>query len=107
MPWWVTVSNMPATLGPHRSPRFSETARSRPRHLEADRDGVAPRAGAVGRRRTADDGGEGAAEGPEAGEADLEADLGDAQRAVAQQRHGALDPAPLQVAMRRLAEHGR
>ena len=41
---------------------------------------------------------------PEAGEADVEADLGDAAVGLAQQEHRPLDPAALQVAVRRLAE---
>src|SRR6202040_2152995 len=45
-----------------------------------------------------------AAEGTEAGETDVEADIGDAAVALAQQEHRALDPAPLEVAVRRLAE---
>ena len=58
------------------------------------------------RRRLADDRPERPTEGPEAAEADVEADVGDASVGLAQQEHGALDPTPLEVAVRRLAEDG-
>ena len=61
---------------------------------------------AVARRRLADDLPERAAEGPQAGEADIEADVGDAAVGLAQEEHRALDPPPLQVTVRRLPEDG-
>src|SRR5262249_12865205 len=65
-----------------------------------------PMTAAVARRRLPDDLPERPAEGPEAGEADVEADVGDAAVGLPQQEHRALYPPPLQVAVRRLAEHG-
>ena len=56
------------------------------------------------RRRLADDLAERAAEGAQAGEADVEADVGDAAVRLAQQEHGAFYPSPLEVPVRRLAE---
>jgi len=61
---------------------------------------------AVVRRRLADDLPERAAEGPQAREADVEADVGDAAVSLAQQEHRALHPPPLQVTVRRLPEGG-
>ncbi len=58
---------------------------------------------AVGARRHPDQFGEAGAEGAERGAADLEADLGDAEVAAAQQRHRPLDPAGHQVRVGRLA----
>src|SRR5919106_1094100 len=87
--------------------RFSETARSRPGPHEAGRDG--PQVGGarpVGRRRLADYVREGPAERPQAREARVEADLGHAAVGLAEHEHRALDPAALQVAVRRLAEGG-
>src|ERR687898_1406347 len=90
-----------------RRPRFSKTARSGPRLGEAGRDrSEVRRAPAIRGRRLADDLGERAAEGAQAGEADVEADLSDAAVALPEQEHRALDPAPLQVAVRRLSEGG-
>ena len=54
----------------------------------------------------ADDRAERPAEGAQAGEADVEADVGDAPIGLAQQEHRPLYPPPLQVAVRRLAERG-
>jgi hypothetical protein len=51
------------------------------------------------RRRLTDDARERAAERAEAGEADVQADLGDAAVRRAQQVHGPLDAAALQVAV--------
>src|SRR5688572_7016051 len=92
----------------HRPPaRFSETAWSRPRPREAGRDGAqVSRPPAIGRRRLADDRAKGTTERSQAREADVEADLGDAAIGLAQEEHRALDPAPLQIAVRRLAEGG-
>src|SRR4051794_19730670 len=83
-------------------PRFSETARSRPAHREAGRDGHGLAARAELRRRLADDLPERAAERAEAEEADVDAYLGHAALGLAQQEHRALDAPALQVAMRRL-----
>src|SRR5580765_4229294 len=88
-------------------PRFSETARSRPRLRKAGRDssevgGPPP----IGGRRLADDVGECPAERPEARKANVEADLGHTAVGLPEQEHRTLDPAALQVAMRRLAERG-
>src|SRR6476620_2565101 len=86
---------------------YSKTARSRPGHRAAGRDAVGARRAAarpVRRRRLADDLAERPAEGPEAPEADVEADLGHAAAGLAQQEHRPLDAPSLQVAVRRLAE---
>src|SRR5262245_54900825 len=84
--------------------RFSKTARPRPGHHEAGRHrlrmSLLPEAG----RRLANDLVKGAAEGAEAAEADVEADIGDATVGQSQQEHRALDAPALQVAVRRLAE---
>src|SRR3954452_6998472 len=94
----------PKVRSPGRS-CCSETARSHPRLLEARRDAVRKRpAGAERGRRLADDLPEGPAEGGEAGEADVEADLADRVLRGAEQVHRALDAPPLQVAVRGLAE---
>src|SRR2546423_4098028 len=107
---------MTLTLRSRRPSRFSETARSwrhsrrksrpRCRHLEAIRrlDRRVP--GAIVRRRLADDVAERPAEGAQAGKSDVEADVGDAAVGLAQQEHRALNPPPLQVTVRRLAEDG-
>jgi hypothetical protein len=47
-----------------------------------------------------------AGERAEAGEADVQADVGHAAVGLAQKEHGAFEPAALQVAVRRLAEGG-
>src|SRR4051794_19730609 len=96
--------NMAATLAVACAIRFSETARSRPRHREARRGSGDDRAPAVRRRRLAHDRAEGPAERPEAREADLEADVAHRPVGLAEQEHGALDAAALEVAVRRLAE---
>src|ERR671919_1004142 len=85
--------------------RFSKTARSRPGLHEAGRDGSEVGGPPpIGRRRLADDVGEGPAERAQAREAHVEADLGYAAVGLPEQEHRPLDPAALQVAMRRLAE---
>ncbi len=61
---------------------------------------------AVVRRRLADDLPERAAEGPQAGEVDVDADVGDAAVGLAQQEHRAVHPPPPQVTVRRLPEDG-
>src|SRR5512133_3601580 len=98
--------SMAATLVALPTIGFSKTARSRPGHREAVRDVVGDRALAIGRGRLADDRAEGPAERPEAREADVEADVGDAAIGLHEQEHRALDPPTLQVAVRRLAESG-
>src|SRR3954452_5939556 len=75
------------------------------RHLEAVGCDHRPVAFAVVRRRLADDLAERPAERPQAREADIETDVGDAPIRLAEQEHRPLDPAPLEVAVRRLAEH--
>ena len=57
-------------------------------------------------RRLADDVAERPAERPQAGEPDVEADVGHAAVGLAQQEHRPLDPPALQIAVRRLAERG-
>src|SRR5215831_18625313 len=95
---------------------YSETARSHPHarrqpgprgsHLEAVGrfDRLVPHS--VLRWRLADDGPERPAEGPQAREADVVANVGDAPLGLAQQEHRPLDPATLEVAVWRLAEAG-
>src|SRR5918992_2550381 len=86
-------------------PRFSKTARSRPRLHEARRHGSqVPGPPPIGGRRLADDLGEGPAERPQAREAHVEADLGNAALGLTEHEHRPLDAAALQVAVRRLAE---
>src|SRR3954462_4807142 len=92
----VTLVALP-TLG------FSETARSRPCHGKAVGDVVGDAALAVAGGRLAHDAAERAAERAEAREADVEANLGHAAVGLDEQEHRALDAAPLEVAMRRLA----
>src|SRR5947207_15676375 len=100
------ILSMAPTLADARPLRFSKTARSRPRHREAVRDGLYVGSSAVDRRRLADDGPEGPAERPEAGEADVQADLRDTPVGLPQEEHRPLDAATLQVAMRGLSESG-
>jgi hypothetical protein len=57
-------------------------------------------------RRLADNVAEGPAERAQAGEANVEANVGDASVGLAQQEHRSLDPAPLQIVMRRFAKDG-
>src|SRR4051812_44518053 len=96
--------SMGATLIARAARGFSETARSRPRHREAVGHGLRLDTRAVLRGRLADDRAEGAAERPQAGEADVEADVRDAAVALHEQEHRPLDAPALQVAVRRLAE---
>src|SRR2546430_10266622 len=98
------ILNMAPTLMDGRRHVFSETARSRPRHREAARDGLRVRPLAVLARRLPDDRPERAAERAEAREANVEADLGHAPMGLAQQEHRPPDTATLQVAIRYLAE---
>src|SRR5919206_1448450 len=69
---------------------FFKTARSRPGHGEAGGNGPGLGITAIGRRGLADDRAEGAAERPQTGEADIEADIGDAAVRFAQQEHRSL-----------------
>src|SRR4051812_6279731 len=101
---WLMAENMAATLPADHALVFSETARSHPGGDEAVRRADRLGRSAVRRRRDAHDPPEGSAERPEAGEPHVEADLGHTAIGLAQQVHRPLDPAPLQVAMRRLAE---
>src|SRR3954454_2799840 len=112
---WESVVSMGGTLRRAGAIGFSKTALLRlvagpgPRHHDA-RGHVAggaraaPPSLAVGARRHPDHAGERAAEGAQAREPDVEADLGDGPLGLAQQRHRALQPAPLQVAVGGLAE---
>src|ERR1700750_2973519 len=97
--------NMPATLRAAALRGFSESARwavQRRRHARGDAQRRGPRA--VFARRAAHDGAERPAERAEAREPDVEADLRDGAVGLAQERHRPFDPAPLQVAVRGLAE---
>src|SRR6476620_2280938 len=117
----IVRSGMTVRLGSWGADRFSETARmrrrpgfvhipcreawSREHHLHAvgrdDRTVSRPVPG----WRLADDLPEHPAERPQAGEADVEADVGHAAVGLAEQEHRALDPPPLQIAVRCLSEH--
>src|SRR5256885_819149 len=66
----------------------------------------AARGGRRARQRLTEDLPERAAEGSPAGEADVEADVGDAAVGLAQQEHRALHSPPLQVTVRRFPEDG-
>src|ERR1700716_1850368 len=93
-------------LGAVRQPGFSKTARSHPGHREARWDGHRDSARAVRDRSLAHDVVKRAAEGAEAGEADVEADVRHAARSLDQQEHCPLDTAALKVAVRRLTKRG-
>ena len=84
----------------------SREPRSHGRQLDAvgRHDRSMPRA--VARRGLANDLAEDAAERPQAGEADVHADVGDAAVGLAQEEHRALHPPALQIPMRRLPEDG-
>src|SRR5712692_281782 len=84
--------------------RFSKTAGSGPGHREAGGGVRDLGAGAIVGRVDADDVAKSTAEGAEAPEPDVEADVGDAPRGLAQQEHGPLDPPALQVSVRSLAK---
>src|SRR5438132_6413741 len=92
------------TLDDVARPVFSKTARSCPGHGEAGRDGLDRSALAVDGWRLADDLLKAAAEGTQAVEANVEADVRHAAVGRPQQEHRPLDPAPLEVAVRSLAE---
>src|SRR3979490_1165089 len=91
-------------LGSVRSPGFSETARSGPLHDEARGEGDHVLPVSILRRRHPHDVAKRAAEGAQAGEAGVEADVRHALTSLAQHEHGPLDPAPLKVPMGRLPE---
>src|SRR4051794_18416223 len=105
---------MAANLRARQRLRFSETAllaipRPGPRHDHAGghvagRPGAGAPTGAVGGRRHPDDARERPAEAAKAHETGVEADLRHGPLGLAQERHRALEPAPLQIAVRRLAE---
>src|SRR2546425_4927829 len=113
---WLIRLSMAVTLDGAGVARFSKcalslwslTGRARPRHRPARRHAqgraVAGEARPVRRRRLADDRAERAAEGAEAVEADVEADLGHRPVRLAQELHRPLDAATLQVAVRGLPE---
>src|SRR4051794_17184194 len=98
---------MRATLADRTTPRFSETARSRPGSRETRGHG-AQVCGllAVRGRRRADDLAEGPAERAETRKAHVEADLGHAAVGLPEQEHRPLHSAALQIAVGRLAEGG-
>src|SRR5437762_6098153 len=99
------VRLMTATLAAALRRRFSIPDRSRHllRHARRHARRGAVRLAAVDAGRHADELGEAGAEGAQRRATDLEADLGDAEVATAQQRHRALDAPRHQVAVRRLA----
>ena len=90
----------------HRRLRPGREPRPRGHHLDAVGRHDRAVTLAVVRGRLPDDLVEHAAEGPEAREADVEADVGDAAVGLAQQEHRPFHPPPLQVAVRRLPEDG-
>src|SRR3954453_17286281 len=107
--------SMRCTLRSAIAIRFSKTAavrratRSRPRHDDARRHVAGggraePPRLAVGGRRHPDHVGERSAEGPEAPEPYVQANLGHWPLCRAEQRHRSLQSAPLKVTVRRLAE---
>src|ERR1041385_3224986 len=100
----IAVKAMSANLVAGRPDDYSETARPRPRHRETGGHSPARREPAILGRGLADDVTERAAERPEAGEADVETDVGHAAPRLPQQKHGALHSSALQVAMRCLAK---
>src|ERR1700682_1594380 len=85
-------------------PGFSETAGSCPGHDKARGCVNHFLAGAIFARRDLDDVVKRPAEGAEAAEADVQADISDASLGFTQQEHGALHPPSLQVAVRGLAK---
>src|SRR5467141_4097250 len=92
------------TLDDVARPVFSKTARSRPGHGEAVWDGFDRPALTVRRRRLANDVAKAPAEGAQAVEANVEADVRHAAVGHPQEEHRPLDPAALKVAVRRLGE---
>src|SRR5262249_36520606 len=100
--WLLSIHE--ATLAWLRRERFSKTARSRPGHQEAGRHGRHAAAPPESGRRFAHDGLERPAEGSQAVEPDVEADVRDAATRRAEEEHRALDAPPLEVPVWRLAE---
>src|SRR6202171_5687871 len=86
-----------ATLGPPRSTRFSETARSCPSHGEAGWNRLEGPALAIHTGRLPHDPVEGAAERTQTGEPHVEADVGDVAVGPAEQVHRPFDASPLEV----------
>src|SRR5271154_1178277 len=99
------VMSMAVMLIAARNGRFSIPDRSGHllRHAWRDPRSGARRLAPVGAGWHADQLGEAAAEGPQRRAADGETDLRDAELAMTQQRHRALDAPRHQVAVRRLA----
>src|SRR6267143_1776227 len=87
-------------------PGFSKTAWSCPRHGEASRDGDNRSALAEAGWRLADDVTEDPAEGAQAAEAHVQADVRHAPVGRPQQEHGPFDPPALEVPVRCLAKRG-
>src|SRR5438874_2930431 len=85
---------------------FSKTARSGPCHREAGRDGNDRPPLTVPGWWLADDVAKDPAEGAQAGEPHIEADVRHAPVGRAQQEHGSFDPPALEVAVWRLAKGG-
>jgi hypothetical protein len=82
------------------------SARPHRRQLDAVGRDNRPVPRAVAGWRLANDLPEHAAECPQAGKADVHADVGDAAVSLTQEKHGAFHAPPLKVPMRRLAEDG-
>src|SRR6185312_13638387 len=108
-PPFVSFSSDATTLGARRAAVFSKRALSRTgvgadhaagHHGEGGGGWIG---GAVGGRRLAEGPFEARGEGADAGQADVEADLGDRAIGVAQQRRRPLEPSRQQVAVRGLA----
>src|SRR5437899_5928965 len=95
---------MDPMLGAVRGPGFSKTARSHVGHREACRHRLHLRALPILARRHADDLSKSAAEGAQAREADVEADVSDGALGLGQLEHRPLDPPALKVSVRGLAE---
>src|ERR1700704_2602094 len=91
-------------LGTYLLLGFSETARSHPAHREAGRHRKDQLAISVLSRCVADDLAERPAEGAQAVEANVHADVCDASLGLSKQEHGTLDAPALQVAVRRFAK---
>src|SRR5437763_12443272 len=85
---------------------FSKTARSGAWHREAGRNGDGRVTLTVSGWWLADDVAKDPAEGAQAGEPHIQADVRHAPVGRAQQEHGSFDPPALQVPVRRLAKGG-
>src|SRR5437899_4979480 len=97
-------SKMDPMLGAVRGPGFSKTARSHVGHREACRHRLHLRALPILARRHADDLSKSAAEGAQAREADVEADVSDGALGLGQLEHRPLNATALKIAMRSLAK---